>query len=135
MGALGNAENSAPTAVIGRPFQKGRSGNPGGRPKKNPEADAILKAVTPKAAQKLADLLNSEDERVAFAAAKPYWTGLRASPRRSAGWNCPARPGSRQRPRSLQSSLLARMGLRAQRTEIVLFLASFLRGMFSGGWL
>lgn len=28
-----NADNSAGTAVIGRPFQPGESGNPGGRPK------------------------------------------------------------------------------------------------------
>ena len=36
MDPVQRAQNSEPTApkVIGRPFQKGKSGNPGGRPKK-----------------------------------------------------------------------------------------------------
>lgn len=42
-----SAENSEQTAprVIGRPFRPGQSGNPGGRPKKNPITDAVLKEL------------------------------------------------------------------------------------------
>lgn len=50
-------------------FMKGISGNPGGRPKKDPEVVQLLKAATPKAARKLIDLLDSPDERLALQAA------------------------------------------------------------------
>jgi hypothetical protein len=41
------AQNSAKTAKkIGRPFQKGKSGNPGGRPKRTPLADACREVLT-----------------------------------------------------------------------------------------
>lgn len=53
----------------GKPFAKGRSGNPGGRPKANPEAKEILKAATPDAARKLVELLGSRTEKIALAAA------------------------------------------------------------------
>ena len=67
------AESSEGTAKkkrgTGKPFATGRSGNPGGRPKANPEAKEILKAATPDAARKLVDLLESRTEKIALAAA------------------------------------------------------------------
>ena len=67
------AESSEGTAKkkrgTGKPFAKGRSGNPGGRPKANPEAKEILKAATPDAARKLVELLESRTEKIALAAA------------------------------------------------------------------
>ena len=51
-------------------FQKGVSGNPGGRPKGNPEVKEILKAASPDAARALVELLNSEKDSIRLAAAQ-----------------------------------------------------------------
>lgn len=53
----------------GKPFAKGQSGNPSGRPKANPEVKEILKAASPDAARKLVELLGSRTEKIALAAA------------------------------------------------------------------
>jgi hypothetical protein len=50
-------------------FKPGRSGNPSGRPKKDKEAEAILKGRTPDAARKLVELLDSRDDNIALKAA------------------------------------------------------------------
>ena len=51
-------------------FLPGTVNNPGGRPRENPEAKAILKAATPKAAQTLAELLDSKVEKIRLQAAQ-----------------------------------------------------------------
>lgn len=43
----------------GKPFEKGKSGNPSGRPKMDDETKAILKAAAPDAARLLVEMLNS----------------------------------------------------------------------------
>ena len=63
-----SAENSDKTAkkVIGRPFQPGESGNPGGRPKSSIYADAVRKVLS----QELpADLRANEQDKRTFAEA------------------------------------------------------------------
>lgn len=51
-------------------FQKGVSGNPGGRPKGNPEVKEILKAASPEAARVLVELLHSEKDSIRLTAAQ-----------------------------------------------------------------
>ena len=52
------------------PFEKGRSGNPGGRPKENAEVKALARQHGPAAIQKLADLMNCGNPRTEVAAAQ-----------------------------------------------------------------
>lgn len=47
--------------MIGRPFQPGQSGNPGGRPKMSPEERERWKALATKARGKLEALVDSAD--------------------------------------------------------------------------
>lgn len=56
--------------VVGKPFQKGQSGNPTGRPKIVEEIRTMARAHGAEAFKKVLELLRSEDERVAFAAAQ-----------------------------------------------------------------
>ena len=53
-----------------RPFQKGVSGNPSGTSKATAELRALARANTTAAFNKLIELLQSSDERVALMAAK-----------------------------------------------------------------
>lgn len=51
-------------------FAKGRSGNPGGRPKEHPEIRELAKQRCPRAIERLTEIMESSDERAASAAAK-----------------------------------------------------------------
>lgn len=53
-----------------KPFVKGVSGNPGGRPGVNKDAKKLAKANCHKAMQRLIELLDDEDSRVVIAAAR-----------------------------------------------------------------
>lgn len=46
----------------GRPFEKGKSGNPNGRPKMPEETKEILKAAAPEAAALLVELMRDETQ-------------------------------------------------------------------------
>lgn len=65
------AENSKKTAKPrgkGRPFKKGQTGNAGGRPKIPKDVKQAFTEMNPKAARRLAELLESYDEKVAMRA-------------------------------------------------------------------
>ena len=51
-------------------FQKGQSGNPGGRPKEDAEVKALARAAGPEAIDKLMELMRGDDRRTALAAAQ-----------------------------------------------------------------
>jgi adenine-specific DNA methylase len=57
------------TKTLKEPWKKGQSGNPAGRPKKVVDVAALARDSSTKAMEKLAKLVDSEDERVALQAA------------------------------------------------------------------
>jgi hypothetical protein len=64
-----NRERSAKSNKrCGRPFQKGRSGNPGGRPRIEGEIRALAQQHGPAALERIVQLMKSENERVAVVA-------------------------------------------------------------------
>lgn len=68
---------------IGKPFEKGKSGNPSGRPKGNPLVKELLKANSLEAAQKLIELLDSENDKIAFMAAQEILNRTEGKPNQS----------------------------------------------------
>jgi len=64
----------APTANRGRianlkPFKKGQSGNPSGRPKKQHDITELAREGSVEAIKKLVKLVQSDDDKIALAAA------------------------------------------------------------------
>lgn len=66
-------------AVSGR-FQKGVSGNPGGRPAMDPEVKEALQAASERAARRLVELVDSQDPRVALMASNSVLDRLYGKP-------------------------------------------------------
>lgn len=64
------ASSTAERPVVGRPFPKGVSGNPSGRPKKIVEVIAQLEEALPGAATELIKLLKCPNAKVRLAAAR-----------------------------------------------------------------
>lgn len=65
-----NSGGSAKRRRRGRPFTKGQSGNPGGRPKALREVLELARAYTSRAMERLGELMESEDESIALRAAE-----------------------------------------------------------------
>ena len=68
-------------------WKPGQSGNPGGRPKKDPEMQAILKAACPKAAAKLVELLDCTNPRIVLSAATAIMDRIYGKPKESVDMN------------------------------------------------
>lgn len=61
-----NSERTAKKRGAGRPFQKGQSGNPSGRPKRTQEQkDALqmIRDLAPEAAERLRDIIHDPEVR------------------------------------------------------------------------
>jgi hypothetical protein len=56
-----------------RPWQPGQSGNPSGKGALFQESQRLCREHSPRAARRLIELMESEDERVSFMAAKEVW--------------------------------------------------------------
>ena len=54
---------------MGRPFEKGVSGNPGGRPKESEDLKALARSYTTEAVERLAYWLRSDNPKASVAAA------------------------------------------------------------------
>lgn len=67
----GNSEKTAKRPRgKGKPFAKGQSGNPRGRPKVPADVKEAYRAMHPRALERLEELLESEDEKTALKAAE-----------------------------------------------------------------
>jgi hypothetical protein len=73
-------EGSAKSRGRGRPFEKGVSGNPGGRPKSDATVKELARAHTVEAIETLVAMLRAESERTRVAAAEALL---------SRGWGTP----------------------------------------------
>jgi hypothetical protein len=69
MSAGCNTPEQAPR-VVGRPFQKGVSGNPGGKSKATARAEKAMRRLLPDAIEQVRNLLASEDPHLILEAAK-----------------------------------------------------------------
>jgi hypothetical protein len=56
--------------MVGKPFQKGQSGNPNGRPKVAEEIRELARHHGPGAFERVLELCASDDERIALAASQ-----------------------------------------------------------------
>lgn len=60
----GNSKSSTGKRTPGRPFEKGKSGNPSGRPKVPDDIKDMLKAATPDACRLLCNTINDPDAKL-----------------------------------------------------------------------
>lgn len=76
--------NNVPSRYRGlKPFVKGQSGNPNGRPKKVVEVAKVAEENSLKAMKKLAKLVDSADDKVALAAAQALLDRSMGKPKQS----------------------------------------------------
>ena len=79
------AESSQKQRGKGAPFQKGRSGNPGGRPKAEGEVRELARQRGPEAFDKLCSLMDSANPTVALRACEAVLDRAYGRPKQSIG--------------------------------------------------
>lgn len=77
------AENSRYQRGLGRPFQPGQSGNPGGRPKAESQVTELARQRGPKAFERLCELMRSENPTVALRACEAVLDRAYGKPRQA----------------------------------------------------
>jgi hypothetical protein len=113
-----NTENSARTRGL-KPFQKGISGNPGGRPKKVQDVAALAKDNSVKAMERLVKLIDSGDDKVALAAANAVLDRAVGKPKQTVDMNADVTNRNGSEPvsdttRWIEETLRARADRQAQ---------------------
>ncbi len=99
-GRTGNTRNLTP-------WVKGQSGNPNGRPKKHTTIAQLAEDSSERAIRKLAKLIDSDDEKVALAAAQAVLDRAVGKPKQSMDVN----PGKKSAADYSESELLTIAGL------------------------
>lgn len=80
--AADNNDSEQPGRVVGKPFPKGVSGNPGGRPKLVKEfQDWLREHAYPQAQEALLKCLQDDDGRVRIAAVREVYDRMFGKPR------------------------------------------------------
>jgi hypothetical protein len=69
------SEQNEPKRTVGRPFQKGQSGNPGGKPRKLAGIEALAQQHADKAIEALVEALDGKDRVPAAALLLAYGFG------------------------------------------------------------
>jgi hypothetical protein len=75
--------------MVGRPFTKGQSGNPGGRPKHDLEVKQLAREYTAEAIERLATWMRGKNATASVAAAQAIL---------DRGWGKPAQPQTGEHP-------------------------------------
>lgn len=105
--------------MVGRPFEKGKSGNISGRPKADPSVIARLRELTPMAVEKLATIAMDDKHKQQFAAVESILNRVLGMPKQPIGLEDDTDSGNIASGLSQFVTLLARAGGSGQTGGVV----------------